>query len=164
MIKRILNISTLVIGISAALVITQCRVNDNNYLMNVNNKGVILDGYDTVAFFTVKKPVKGNAKIQAKYNDAIFYFSSEKNKKLFQKNPAKYVPQFGGWCAYAVSLGHVSPIGVDFFKIQNGRLILQHNQKAWDLYEKEPAKNLVKADKNWPKLIERHRNGSYVAF
>lgn len=141
-----------------------CRVNNNEHLMNVNPKGVILDAYDTVAFFTKRKALKGYSKFQVKYKGALFYFASEKNKKIFQTNPEKYAPQFGAWCAYAVSLGHVSPISVEFFKIQKGRLLFQHNQKASDLYGKEAKKNLAKAKQNWPDLLYRHRKGSYVAL
>ena len=70
----------LAIGLCCALALTQCRINDNHYLMNVDRKGVILDGYDSVAFFEEEKAVKGDSKFQAKYNDAIFYFASEKTR------------------------------------------------------------------------------------
>ena len=163
--QRVLK-KKLAFGLALFCVLTlwQCRVNENEYLMNVDYRDVILDGYDTVAFFTKRKSVKGDSGIQARYNKAIFYFSSEGNKKLFQADPGKYAPQFGGWCAYAVSRGHVSPIGVDFFSIQEGRLILQHNQRAWDLYGKNPKGNLKRADENWPELLFKHRQGSYVAY
>ena len=166
MIQRICNkglalslYCTLALGL-----LVQCRVNGNEHLMNVNYRGVILEGYDSVAFFTKGRPVKGDPRFQSRHKDAVFYFTSEKNRQLFQARPEKYSPQFGGWCAYAVSQGHVSPVDIEFFKIQNGRLILQHNQKAWDLYEKAPRENLAKADQNWPDLLLKHRKGRYVAF
>ncbi len=150
--------------VSFILSITQCRVNANEYLMNVDDKGIILDGYDAVAFFTKKKTVKGKATISFKYKDAIFYFSSEKNRDTFQKNPKKYTPLFGGWCAYAVSKGHVSPVDIKLFKIQDGHLILQHNKRAWTLYEENPVANMKKANGNWPILIAKHKKGRYVGF
>ena len=165
MIQRIQNKAiALAMALCCALMLIHCRVNDNLHLMNVNYKGVILDAYDSVAFFTKGKPVKGKPSFQTKYKDAIFYFASDWNRRLFEARPAKYAPQFGAWCAYAVSLGHVSPISVEFFKIQNGRLILQHNQKAWDMYEEAPRANMAKAGRNWPELLLKHRQGSYVAF
>ena len=84
---------------------------------NVDANGVILDGYDAVAFFTDNKPVKGSSTFQYKYEDAIYYFASQEHLDLFKGNPEKYKPQFGAWCAYAVSLGRVAPIDVNTFSI-----------------------------------------------
>ncbi len=143
-----------------SLLLSQCRVNSNAYLMNVNKDGVILDAHDSLAFFTEGKAVKGKEEYQSKYRDAIFYFASAENQSLFAQNPARYSPQFGGWCAYAVSAGHLSPIDIKFFKIQDSRLIFQHNLKAWNLFEKDAKTNLRKADTNWPRLLTKHKEGS----
>lgn len=62
-----------------------------------------LDGYDTVAYFTSGKPVEGSKKFSTEYKGADWYFSSEKNLTLFVNNPEKYAPQYGGYCAWAVS-------------------------------------------------------------
>jgi len=130
---------------------------DSKFLVNVDARGVALQGgHDPVAFFTEKKPVMGDAKFQATYKGAIYYFASAANRAEFQKNPAKYEPQFGGYCAYAASINKVSPISVEFFEIVDGRLILQHNKKAWDLWHADPANNLKKADGNWPTLVGQH--------
>src|SRR5204863_8735934 len=67
---------------------------------NVDANGVILDGYDAVAFFTDNKPVKGDVQFQIKYDEATYYFASQKHLDLFKANPEKYKPQFGAWCAY----------------------------------------------------------------
>lgn len=120
------------------------------YLNNLNSEGVILDGYDAVAFFTDNKPVKGVADFQFSYNDAIYYFASQAHLDLFKAAPAKYAPQFGAWCAYAVSLGRTAPIDVNTFSIVNGRLLLQHNQRAVDGWNKDVLGNLALADKYWP--------------
>lgn len=119
---------------------------------NLNNEGVILDGYDPVAFFTDNKPVKGNPKFQFTYDKAIYYFASQEHLDAFKANPEKYKPQFGGWCAYAVSLGRVAPIDVNTFSIVNGRLVIQHNQRAVNGWNKDVQGNLVLADKYWPKV------------
>lgn len=96
------------------------------YFNNLNDKGVILDGYDPVAFYTNNKPVPGNELFQFSYQDAIYYFASAEHLELFKANPEKYKPQFGGWCAYAVSLGRVAPIDVNTFSIVDNRLVIQH--------------------------------------
>ncbi len=119
------------------------------YFNNVNDKGVILDGYDAVAFFTDNKPVKGNESFQFMYNDATYYFASQEHLDLFKANPSKYEPQFGGWCAYAVSLGRIAPIDVNTFSIVNGRLVIQHNARAVAGWNKDVQGNLSLADKYW---------------
>lgn len=125
-----------------------------HYFNNVNENGVILDGYDPVAFFTDNKPVKGDSKFQYMYNDAIYYFVSQEHLDLFKSNPEKYKPQFGGWCAYAVSLGRIAPIDVNTFSIVNDRLVIQHNQRAVNGWNKDVAGNLALADKYWPAVVD----------
>ena len=119
---------------------------------NVNEQGVILDGYDPVAFFTDNKPVKGDPKFQFTYDKATYYFASQEHLDAFKANPEKYKPQFGGWCAYAVSLGRVAPIDVNTFSIVNERLVIQHNQRAVNGWNKDVQGNLALADKYWPKV------------
>jgi YHS domain-containing protein len=123
------------------------------YFNNVDANGVILDGYDAVAFFTDNKPVKGDAQFQYKYEDAIYYFASQEHLDLFKSNPGKYKPQFGGWCAYAVSLGRIAPIDVNTFSIVDGRLFIQHNQRAVNGWNKDVPGSIVKADKYWPAVV-----------
>lgn len=129
---------------------------DGKYFNNVDDKGVILDGYDAVAFFTDNKPVMGDAAFQFKYQDAIYYFASQQHLDMFKSDPEKYKPQFGGWCAYAVSLGRIAPINVNTFSIIDNRLVIQHNDRAVKGWNKDVAGNLSKADKYWPKVSTKH--------
>lgn len=135
--------------------ISQAQKFDGKYFNNVDANGVILDGYDAVAFFTDNKPVKGDAKFQFMYEDATYQFASQEHLDLFKANPDKYKPQFGGWCAYAVSLGRIAPIDVNTFSIVDGRLVIQHNQRAVNGWNKDVAGNLSLADKYWPKVSEK---------
>ncbi len=128
---------------------------NGRYFNNVNDNGVILDGYDAVAFFTDNKPVKGDAKYQVNYEDAIYYFASQAHLDLFKATPEKYKPQYGGWCAYAVSLGRIAPIDVNTFSIADGRLVVQHNQRAVNGWNKDVQGNLALADKYWPAVAEK---------
>ena len=73
--------------------------------VNVDSKGVILNGYDAVAFFKQRKPVKGNPGIESTYQGATYLFASTADKADFDKDPAKYAPQYGGFCAYGVVHG-----------------------------------------------------------
>jgi YHS domain-containing protein len=124
-------------------------------LLNLDDKGVVIDGYDPVAYFTLGEPAKGFPEFQSSYNGSVYYFASVENKKQFETDPKKHEVQFGGFCAYAVSQGHVSPIDPNFCYIQKDasgvdRLICQHNQKANDLWNKKPDGLLVDAYKYWP--------------
>jgi YHS domain-containing protein len=135
---------------------SNAQSSSGKYFNNLNVKGVILDGYDPVAFYTDNKPVLGDEKLQFAYQDAIYYFASQEHLDLFKANPEKYKPQFGGWCAYAVSLGRVAPIIINTFSIVDGRLVIQHNERAVKGWNKDVAGNLVKADKYWPKVSAKH--------
>lgn len=131
---------------------TRAQQSNMKYFNNLDGNGVILDGYDPVAFFTDNKPVKGVPQFQEKYEDAVYYFVSKEHADLFKANPEKYKPQFGGWCAYAVSLGRVAPIDVNTFSIVDGRLVIQHNQRAVKAWSKDVPGNLALADRYWPKV------------
>lgn len=124
------------------------------YLVNVDKNGVILDGYDPVAFFTDGKPVQGSSADQTKYHGAIYHFASAEHRAMFDKEPAKYEPQFGAFCAYAVSVGRTAPIDVNTFSIVNGRLVVQHNERAVKLWTKDVQGNLMRADKYWPAVAK----------
>ncbi len=138
------------------------QAEDARVLVNKDKEGRALQGYDAVAYFTVGKPTLGTAKFQSNYKGAKYLFASAENKALFDANPTKYEPQFGGYCGYAASINRLSPISPKFFQILEGRLVLQHNQKAWDLWNQDVAANLVKADGNWPTLVEKNGTGAKV--
>lgn len=130
---------------------------------NLNRAGVILEGYDAVSYFKSDKPQKGDAKIQTKYEGSIYFFSSEENKEVFLKDPKKYVPQFDGWCAYAVA-DSKEKVEADpkSFVIQNGRLLLFYNgfwgdtRDKWLHTKNKSVENfLLEADRNWPEVQKK---------
>jgi len=124
-------------------------------LNNLDGNGVALQGYDPVAFFTDNRPIKGNQQFQSKYHDAIYYFASAEHKAAFEKDPAKYEPQFGGFCAYGVSRGKTVPIKIEAWQIVNGRLLMQYDLDVKANFNTDPQGNLTKADKSWPGLVEK---------
>lgn len=141
----------LFLALMTSLLVSGQKYN-GHFLNNVDANGVIIDGYDPVAFFTENKPVKGDPQYKHSYEEAIYHFASQEHLDLFKANPEKYKPQFGAWCAYAVSLGRTAPIDVNTFSIIDGRLVIQHNQKAVNGWNKNPAGNLQLADKYWPRV------------
>lgn len=138
----------------------QCRtyapISTNKILVNTDDRGVAVDGYDVVAYFTDKKPVVGNPNIRSTYKNATYLFASADHKLMFDKNPENYIPQFGGYCAYAASINKISPIDPGHWSIENGRLLLQHNDRAQGLWDQDIAGNLKRGDNNWPTLIEKN--------
>lgn len=125
-------------------------------LLNLNDDGVAIQGYDPVAFFTDNKPVKGDPKILAKRDGAIYCFASKEHKEMFLKDPAKYEPVYGGYCAYGVSRDKLIEIDVDAFQIMDGRLYLQYSKGVREKFNADPKGNLTKAEANWPGLLEKH--------
>jgi len=140
------------VALTSVINLAHAQQSNEKYFNNVDANGIILDGYDAVGFFTDNKPVKGDAKFQYNYQGATYLFASQEHLDLFKNNPEKYKPQFGAWCAYAVSLGRVAPIDVNTFSIVNGRLLIQHNQRAVNGWNKDVSGNLEKADKYWPSV------------
>src|SRR6266702_379405 len=94
-------------------------------LVNVSGASkAALSGYDPVAFFTDSKPVNGSPFIAAEHQGATYFFATEEHKKLFTEDPDKYVPQFGGFCAYGVSVGKLFPVDITTWQVRDGKLYL----------------------------------------
>jgi YHS domain-containing protein len=124
-------------------------------LLNLDKNNVAIQGYDPVAFFTDNKPVKGNAEFKSTFLGATYFFASAEHKKLFDKEPAKYEPAFGGYCAYGVSRNKVVEIDPEAFQIVDGRLLLQYSKGVQSEFNKNTQGNLAKANANWPELVEK---------
>ena len=125
-------------------------------LHNLDSGGVAIQGYDPVAFFTQHKPVKGNSQFQSEYGEAKYLFASAEDKAAFDKEPAKYEPQFGGYCAYGVSQGHRAPVKIEAWQIVNGRLLMQYDLDVKDTFNKDQQGTLKKADQNWSGLVDKY--------
>jgi YHS domain-containing protein len=124
--------------------------------VNVDSQGVILKGCDVVAFFRQGKPVKGNPAIDSTYQGATYFFVSSEDKADFDKDPAKYAPQYGGFCSYGVANGVlVDTDGPDAFAVYKGKLYLCGNEGALKSFKSDIISNIEKADTNWRQLTAR---------
>src|SRR4029453_7804178 len=91
-------------------------------LVNVSGADKIaVGGYDPVAFFTDSKPIKGSPSIATRYQGATYLFAPTEHKSLFEGNPDKYVPQYGGFCAYGVAHGGLAPVEISTWQVRNGK-------------------------------------------
>jgi YHS domain-containing protein len=121
--------------------------------VSIDSRGVILKGCDVVAYFKQRKPVQGDPAIQSTYQGATYLFTSAANKADFDKDPAKYVPQYGGFCAYGVVNGVLFEIvGPDAFVVYKGKLYLGGTQEALRSFKNEIDSNIEKADSNWRRI------------
>ena len=120
--------------------------------------GVAIQGYDAVAYFKQGKAVKGKKELAVNNQGIVYYFSSPENKQEFLQHAAKYEPEYGGWCAYAMgATGEKVEIDPATFKIINGKLYLYYNKffnntlKTWN---KDEPNLKAKADANWAKIVK----------
>ena len=113
-----------------------------------------IKGYDTVAYFTQGAAVEGDEEFSTEYLGATWLFSSQENLDLFVEDPEKYAPQYGGYCAYAVSLNKTASIKPELFTIEDGKLYLNYNKKINDKWLENREQYILDADKNWPGLLE----------
>ena len=142
---------TLLTSISFGQDVTQLRKSQ----FNLNN-GIAINGYDPVAYFKQGKAIEGKKELAVFNQGVTYYFSSNENKDEFKKDPSRYEPQYGGWCAYAMGKDG-SKVDVDpgTFKVIDGKLYLYYNKffnntlKSWN---KDESNLKTKADINWKKF------------
>ena len=121
--------------------------------INTDSKGIAIKGYDPVAYFTMGKAVKGSNNISFSYEEAIYYFVNQEHRSLFMKNPENYLPQFGGYCAWAVKEGYIAPIDPEAWTIVDDRLFLNYSKSVKRRFVKDLQENIRKAYSNWPALL-----------
>lgn len=129
---------------------------DGKHLQNLDANGCALQGYDCVAMRTLPDSnVKGKSEFASNYQGAKYWFASVQNKKLFDGDPAKYAPLYGGFCALAVSQGNLRPIQVWTHQIVDGHLTVNHNAEALAIWLQKPEENLQVAQKQWPTVRQK---------
>jgi YHS domain-containing protein len=148
-------ILVLLLGVSSVLLSQNTSERTKHFNLG---KDIAINGYDPVAYFTSNKALKGNDKFLTNYMGITYQFTSKLNKEYFIKNPTKYEPQYGGWCAYAIGeKSEKVKINPETFKIIDGKLYLFYNAyfnntlKTWN---KNEDKLITKANSNWTKILK----------
>lgn len=117
--------------------------------------GVAIKGYDPVAYFTDGKPVAGKAEITHSWQGATWRFASTEHRDAFAKEPTRYAPQYGGYCAYGVAKGAKAKIEPEAFSVVDGKLYLNYDLGIRKDWEKDVPGFIAKANQNWPTLEKK---------
>lgn len=115
--------------------------------------GIAIDGTDAVAYFTEGKPVTGDEAFTHDYMGATWHFSSMENRDLFAADPEAYAPQYGGYCAFAVSRGGTASTVPEAWRIVDDKLYLNFSLKVQGFWLEDVPGNIAKADANWPGVL-----------
>ena len=116
--------------------------------------GPAIDGYDVVAYFTVGRPVKGSPLFRHFWQDTEWHFSSEAHRDLFVADPERYAPQFGGYCAYALSRSRLYEGNPEVFAIEDGKLYFNNNSAVMERWRSAPDPFIDAARNAYPRVIQ----------
>lgn len=123
------------------------------YTAPLSNLGA--GGYDVVAYFTDNRPVRGAPQFRVTHNGVEYRFSSAEHQAAFERNPTRYLPQYGGYCAWAVSQGYTASANPRNWRIVDGRLYLNYNTEVQRRWEQDINGHIRSADANWPRVLGR---------
>ena len=118
-------------------------------------RGVAIKGYDPVAYFTRRAPTRGSKKFSLRHAGAEWRFANAENKAAFATNPRKYIPAYGGYCAYGVAQGYLVKIEPTAWSVRGGKLYLNYNRSIQRTWNKKPARYIATANKKWPRLLAK---------
>ena len=142
------QLTFLLLLISSTIVLADAPVETGTF----NNKAIY--GYDPIGYWKENKAVKGSKKHQVKWRGADWHFASAENKALFESNPEKYAPQYGGYCAFALAHGRLVGIDENAFEIHDGKLYLNYSMEILERWSKDKAEFIPKSDENYPTLVD----------
>lgn len=160
--KTLLKRSVLAMGLGIAVLAVPASIGPafaydpaSSSAVNTDAKGVAMRGYDPVAYFTAGKPTPGDAKFSAKHEGATYHFASAANLDAFNKEPAKYAPAFGGYCAMGAVFEKKLDGDPNLWRIVDGKLYLNVGEPALKRWLEDPKGNISKASTNWPKIKDK---------
>ena len=117
--------------------------------------GVAIRGYDPVAYFTDKKPVRGLPAHKSEFRGSTFHFASAASRDAFSADPARYAPQYNGFCAFGVAGGYKASIDPAAFTVVDGKLYLNYNAGVQKQWRADVPGFIAKADRNWPQVAKQ---------
>lgn len=120
--------------------------------LNLDENSVAIKGYDPVAYFTEKDATKGSSKYTATHKGAIYHFSSAANRDAFNAAPNKYVPQYGGYCAFGVTKHRKFDIDPTAWKVEGDKLYLNYNKKVQGIWLEDIEEHIENSEAIWPEI------------
>ena len=139
----------------AIFVVTVSLWAANSFAGNVEYSTTGVLGYDLVSYHAEGKPVRGDGNNLVVVDNVTYLFANEDNKKAFEKNPEKYLPAYGGYCAFGVSVGKKFVGDPEVWKIVDGTLYLNLDRNIQKMWFEDIPGNIVKAEQNWPQIKDK---------
>src|SRR5687767_4509394 len=146
---------TIAVCVIAAGVGTVAVAGPQQHPVNVSRGQLALRGYDAVAYSTTGQPTQGSTNFEHRWNGAVWRFSTAANRDQFAKEPERYAPEFGGYCAYAVSRGYTADGDPHAWRIVDGRLYLNYSKRVQRLWEEDVPCSIAKGRQNWPGVLAK---------
>lgn len=115
--------------------------------------GTAIDGTDPISYFTEGRPIAGSSEFTHEWNGATWRFTSAENRDLFAASPEEFAPQYGGYCAWAVSKGYTASTDPEAWAIVEGKLYLNYSKSVQKMWEGDVEGNIAAADRNWPDVL-----------
>ena len=138
-------------GLRILMLLLAVGLADSTYAAQYfERNGLAIDGYDPVAYFTEQKPVKGSAQFRSDFQGSTFQFASAVHREAFVADPSKYVPQYGGYCAYGMAKGYKASIDPAAFTVVGDKLYLNYSETVRSQWLTDVPSYIQKADANWP--------------
>jgi YHS domain-containing protein len=138
----------------ASLLFLPARAGHSQGAGPVNAEGGLgIAGHDPVAYFTETRAVPGRAEIATVHEGVTYRFASEANRAAFLAEPARYLPQYGGYCAYGMARGYKAVVDPAAFTVTGGRLYLNYNHSIAAQWQRDRAREIARADGHWPKVM-----------
>jgi hypothetical protein len=123
--------------------------------LNVAADGLAVRGFDVVAYTTDGRPMVGASRFEAQWGGAVWRFVDQAHREMFLADPERYAPQFGGYCAYAVSQGYTADGDPRVWRIVEGRLYLNYSARAQRLWQRDIPGHIAKGRANWPLVLTK---------
>jgi len=123
-----------------------------NHALNANENGVMLHGYDPVAYFTQDAAVEGDASISAEHEGVTYHFSSNETRDMFMAEPAKYVPAYGGYCAMGTAMGMKLDTNPELFRVVDDKLYLNVAEGPQKKWLSDIPTHIARANETWPEI------------
>jgi YHS domain-containing protein len=146
-------LKTALLAIVAALAMPVGQARSEQASVFNQTLGIAIGGYDVMTYYSGEAPRRGSAEHAVQWKGVIWQFTSARNRETFEANPRAFAPQYGGYCAYAVSHGYLASGDPGAWEIRDGRLYLMHSPSIREMWQRDRAGHIKRAEANWPAVL-----------